>query len=53
MDIIRRRQLEARLALRMEKLSKENNEEVVKTEYGYEWKDQEGNTLVSVKIKSF
>ena len=45
---IRMRQLEARLALDMEKASK-HNETVQKTEDGYIWKDEKGNTLVEVK----
>lgn len=47
-NIIRMRQLEARLALRMEKMSK-TDETVEKTENGYIWKDENGNTLVEVK----
>lgn len=45
---IRMRQLEARLALRMEQAS-EHDKTVEKTENGYIWKDEEGNTLVEVK----
>ena len=45
---IRMRQLEARLALRMEEASK-HDEAVERTENGYIWKDENGNTLVEVK----
>ena len=49
-NIIRMRQIEARLALRMEKAN-EHNESVEKTENGYIWKDDDGNTLVEVKTR--
>ncbi len=47
-NIIRMRQLEARLALRMEEVST-HDETVEKTENGYIWKDEKGGTLVEVR----
>ena len=51
-NIIRQRQIEARIALRLEKMSEEGRKDVVKTDNGYEWKDEKGNTLVSVTMES-
>ncbi len=47
-NTIKMRQLEARLALRLEKMSK-YDETVEKTENGYIWKNDKGETLVEVK----
>lgn len=49
MNIIKRRQLESRLALNMEKMSKKKNSNVTKTKDGYVWKDEKGNTLVTIR----
>ena len=49
MDIIRRRQFASRLALNMEKMSKKKDSNVIKTKDGYVWKDEKGNTLVTVR----
>lgn len=51
MDIIKRRQLEARMALAMADLAEGKTDEVVKTEDGYDWIDTNGEVIVSMKIK--
>lgn len=49
MDIIRRRQLEARMALAMKELKEDYPGEIVKTEDGYDWLDKDGEIVISMK----
>lgn len=51
MDIIRRRQLMAKMALAMEDLTEGRNDEVVKTENRYDWVDKNGDVIVSMIVK--
>ena len=51
MDMIRRRQLEARIALAMHDLAEGKSDEIVKTENGYDWVDKDGDVIVSMIIK--
>lgn len=47
MDIIRKRQMESRLALRMEEMSKDENSGVIETKDTYEWMVN-GKSILSV-----
>ena len=52
MDIIRKRQLEARIALAMEDLANNNSGEVVKVDDGYDWIDNNGEIIVSMRYEN-
>ena len=49
MTIFERRQLEARMALAMDDLSKDEGGEVVKTDNGYDWIADNGEVIISMR----